>query len=514
MICFNIIQLFVILKLCSGMRYIDLKSNFISDGVEVQHGYFMTSGKYKMFHARDPALEVIQFGETRVFPDVDYTPGTHSLFVEQFKVGDEEALSIYVFRMSVTSNSVVYKVYFHMSEFGYKLIDCAKFTELIKGKIHVSLDLSKSKSHPFFNIHTKEEHGQSTTLIEIRKSIAGFRLRNVEAKRYEFGRIMDSSFPIYMGYSKLNMFLTKATSIFIHKEDNRKYIVLRHWTKNIRFDLMTVNGILAWNAITDPEPSLLEDMHQKVFRLRDRIDGYRALNPLSTLDLAENISPELLGIEKVTGRHGGSTYALYHLEIGKEAYNKIKFVVNSEMLDMLIAKIDDRTLYAKVEVITNSQRTFLIITCLMKIDLVYETVINYYDKPNMENTSYYHVPEPYQTKIVSDMYKKYPVLINMDIDNPPSIVDHGELQYDSYILKYFRIKQEDGRGSVLSGKYAFGDIWQKDLHEIGNIPYEGNKRRLKVIAHSVNSSRIIVKPKNMEYPLLPEELQDYVIIDG
>ncbi|UKK01225.2 hypothetical protein MACK_002038 [Theileria orientalis] len=513
MIYFNIIQLFFILKLCSGMRYIDLKNNFISEGVDVQHGYFMSSGKYKMFHSRDPPLEIVQYGETRVFPDMDYTPGTHSLFVEQFKVGDEEALSIYVFRISVTTSSVVYKVYFHMSEFGYKLIDCAKFTELIKGKIHVSLDLSKSKNHPFFSIHTKEENGVSTTLIEIRKSIAGFRLRNVEAKRYEFGRIVDSTVPIYMGYSKLNMFLTKATSIYMHKEDDRQYIVLRHWTKNIRFDLTTINGMPAWNAVTDPEPTLSEDMHQKVFKMRDRIDGYRNLDVLSTLDLAEHISPELLGVEKVTGRHGGASYILYHFEIGKQSHNKIKFIINSEMVDMLIAKIDERTLHTKVEVIINSHRTFVIVTCLMKIDLMYETVINYYDKPNMENTNYYHIPEPYQTKIVSEMYKKYPIQIHMDIDSPPSLVDHGELQYDNYMLKYFRIKQEDGRGTVLTGKYVFGDIWQKDLIEIGNIPYEGNKRRLKVIAHSVNSPRIIVKPKNMEYPLLPEELQDYIIID-
>ncbi|UKJ88851.2 hypothetical protein MACJ_002097 [Theileria orientalis] len=193
--------------------FVDLKSNYISDGITVHHGRYSVNGKYMMYVGKDKGIDCVFYG-TGILYKREERFIAEQVMIEIFEDILAKYFVIHVFADTVLNHTKVKRKYYTYSDAGYRKIDHNTFMSKITSEIELIFDISKKTMHPYMN-QIVECTNYYTETYSIVKQIGGIRLDGFEAPKYTYGIVWDSSMIIKMGCSTLDSFVSKCEKFSI-----------------------------------------------------------------------------------------------------------------------------------------------------------------------------------------------------------------------------------------------------------------------------------------------------------
>ncbi|BAM41126.1 conserved hypothetical protein [Theileria orientalis strain Shintoku] len=208
--CINFI-LFLVLVIRESVGnnvFVDLKSNYISNGITVHHGRFSVNGKYRMYIGKDKGIESVIFGTGVLYRRAECPIG-EQVIVEMFEDIIVKYFVIHIYTGTVLNHTRVKRKYYSKSDWGYKKIDQNTFMTQMTSEVELMFDVATKIIHPYMvqMVESEKYYTETYSLID---QVGGIKLDGLEAPKYTYGIVYDSSMMIKMGYSALESFVSKC----------------------------------------------------------------------------------------------------------------------------------------------------------------------------------------------------------------------------------------------------------------------------------------------------------------
>ncbi|UKJ88849.2 hypothetical protein MACJ_002095 [Theileria orientalis] len=250
---------------------------------------------------------------------------------------------------------------------------------------------------------------------------------------------------------------------------------------------------LVWDAEIKDYTHAIQKDHVEAIKTQMKIsEKQEPYNPI-ILDIAERVSPELFGIEKVTGGLGNGDYVLYQMKKKYSNHYKIRTIVDTDCDNMEIFEMDDRFIFSSIEVFSNRYRKIVVINSMLKDgnDLVRRQ--DMLKKMNEGQECYRRVGGMTKVLIYASLEQNFPVRINLFLDErETSVYESKETNEENENFIMFNIKESDGRGMRYVFKYVFGDILEKRKYKMGNVPEEPCIKDYDVLKKNIFQTEVIV----------------------
>ncbi|UKK01224.2 hypothetical protein MACK_002037 [Theileria orientalis] len=211
------------------------------------------------------------------------------------------------------------------------------------------------------------------------------------------------------------------------------------------------------------------------------------------LDIAERVSPDLFGIEKVTGCLGNGDYVMYQMKKKYANQYKIRTIVDTDCNDMVLVETEETYIISSVEVFSNRYRKIVVLNSIVKNGNISPTRRDMFKKIINGQGYYRRVVGVTKRSIYSTLEINFPVRINLFLDQrETSVYESKETINETEKFTIFNIKESDGRGMKYVFKFVFGDILERRKYKIGNMPEEPCRKVYDVLKKNVFQTEVIV----------------------
>ncbi|EAN31205.1 putative integral membrane protein [Theileria parva strain Muguga] len=485
-----------------GINYVDVKNYNISRGVNVFHGRFGTDDKYFMFVGDLEPITQLRFGNELIFPN-DTGSNNYNLFVEMFIKNNIKLVSFYVHTFHKGLLKEVKRKVIKLYSDTYSYISNEEFMFNIDKPILVSIDIGPRPKHPFITRFISEHDKSCVKKYYIVNKYHAFKFDGKSSPRYKFGYVYDLDHPVVVGYTKRPYLIEKCVMIEISKNFRfnclfqlfYKYTtIILHDVNEQRYELRPILGKKHWFLKYYTDEMISNELNLNAIKFYGCYINNRGI-PVVTLDISELASPEIFGIEKVTGTVNNWTYKLYKLKKKYENDYKIKMVLDSKIKRKNIYCQRNHYIKYNIEVYINSEETYV----CNRYNLILENVIvkelrMYMKKTNEQKYSYVYIDDGIIVKMIDDLH---PIKLDVTIDEEqPSLFEKKEISNKELTIYHFSIKETNDFGESILNKYVFGRVYQTTSFQFGNIPQEPFRKHRVMIVGDINTNKFIVRNKS------------------
>ncbi|BAM41124.1 conserved hypothetical protein [Theileria orientalis strain Shintoku] len=473
---------------------IDLKTYQITGNVNVFHGYYSKSGKYKMLVGYEDPIEKVYYGSQLVYPDDPEDDKGTKCFVEIFDVYRTINYRIYI----VSENpeiSDIYKRINYVDDKGVLIkIPKLKFTRRQARKIYLNIDVSNDKIHPFIDKTFGTSDGNNTIECKTKDHYHGWSFSGTHTVSYNFGNAYDSTTPIVVGYKMFDEFMTEFGGVTYYYKNNR--------LEGLSFD----KGDVKLNYIKDfdgPQtlwiaiPSSLTDLVDDKKKLAHSIMNKPELQPLPAgllmVDVSEEITPSLFGIDKTVGKMGIWHYTLYSVNEKYKQNFKLARIVDSMATNPVLYALGDYATESVVEKYKRNGSILLFITSTIPGSVGnFKSVSSFIWRNQGGTEAWNQLTLTDISYFVKSLNRSGPVQIDVAIHDEPTYVYSKSISEDQngfYID--LSIKEPDGL-AIEENKYLFRSIKGKQTYERGNMPTDPFKKAVYFLSEYSNSRNVVI----------------------
>ncbi|EAN31202.1 hypothetical protein TpMuguga_03g00900 [Theileria parva strain Muguga] len=487
-----------------GVNYVDVKNYNISLGVNVFHGRFDKDCKYFMFVGDLEPITQLRFGNELIFPS-DTGSKNYNLFVEMFIKNNIKLVSFYVHTFHKGLLKEVKRKVISISYDTYSYIGNEEFMYNIDKPILVSVDIGPKPKHPFINRLISEYPTSFVQIFGFTCVYKGFTLDGKSGPRYRFGYVYDSDHPALVGYTMYPYLIEECSVIKIYKtyfnyenrsNPNYESSWVQLYDKNQqKYELRPILGKEYWFLRNYSDEIKSDAVICSAINLYKKYSKHGGI-PLVTLDISELASPEIFGIEKVTGSMANNwTYKLYKLKKEFEKYCKIRTVIDPTIKIRNIFIQKKKYYKYNVEVYRNSEKTYVYNSFNEYYEEIVSKDLKIFKKTNEEKYDEIHIND--YPKTVKMMKKWYPIKLDVTVDEEqPSLFEKKEISNKELTIHHFSINETNDFGESILNKYVFGRVFRTTSFELGNIPQEPFRKHRVMIVGDINTNKFIVRNKS------------------
>ncbi|XP_955148.1 uncharacterized protein TA09470 [Theileria annulata] len=487
-----------------GVIYVDLKNFIISNGVNVFHGRFNINSRYFMFVGDSEPISELRYGNEVIFPKENGSQ-EYNLFVELFIINKVILVSFYVHTFNDGLLKSVNRHTISISSDKYSHISNEEFMSNINKPVLVSIDIRPKPKHPFIKRSTSDHVNLQMVIYKFANNYNEFELDGKSGPLYKFGYVYDSNRPAVVGYTKRLYLIEECVLIMIY---NLYFIYLNIYYFRIepfmielygnyirKYQIRTILGEEYWFLAEYGDDMLSNQIIMDAIKLFKSYINQQGI-PVITVDISELATPELFGIEKVTGSSNIWNYTLYKHERKSGYEDRIRVIMDSN--------IDKRKIYVQrndydsfnIEVYRNEETTYVI------NERKYQrknSMIKMYDihQLKLETKKYNQVEDRERKKIIEKFEKSYPIKLDITIDEEqPSLFEKKEISDGEMTIHHFSIKETNDFGESILNKYVFGAVYATGSFQPGNIPLEPFRKNKVMINPNINTNKFIVRNKS------------------
>ncbi|EAN31204.2 hypothetical protein TpMuguga_03g00463 [Theileria parva strain Muguga] len=468
-----------------GVNYVDVKNYNISRGVNVFYGRFNKFGKYFMFVGDLEPITQLRFGNELIFPN-DTGSNNYNLFVEMFIKNNIKLVSFYVHT-------------FHkglLKEVKRKVIRLYSDTYSYIGP---------KPKHPFVTRLISEYSNSYLKTCKFINDYKGFIFDGISSPRYIFGYVYDSNHPAVVGYTMYPYLIdecfsiTTLTSHFNFNILSKRFYeisVIETSDNNVqKYEMRPILGEECWFLIEYTNEMISNEAILNAIKLYKFYSNNKVM-PFITLDISELASPEIFGIEKVTGLTGIYTYKMFKLKEEFENNCKIRMVIDPTIRRRNIFIQKKKYIKYNVEVYRNIEETYVFNRYSIKIgDIIMKELIIY--KKGTYEEQYVSVIQNAYKQILKMIDDLHPIKLDVTIDEEqPSLFEKKEISNKEMTIHHFSINETNDFGESILNKYVFGRVFRTTSFELGNIPQEPFRKHRVMIVGDINTNKFIVRNKS------------------
>ncbi|XP_955147.1 uncharacterized protein TA09465 [Theileria annulata] len=488
-----------------GVIYVDLKNFIISNGVNVFHGRFNINSRYFMFVGDSEPISELRYGNEVIFPKENGSQ-EYNLLVELFIINKVILVSFYVHTFNDGLLKSVNRHTISISSDKYSHISNEEFMSKINGPVLVSIDIGPKPKHPFIKRSISDDVNFKMRRYKLENNYKGFMLDGKSGPLYRFGYVYDSNRPAVVGYTKRPYLTDECVYIAIYKShpdynDLFQYMIepfmIELYDHNVhKYDMRPILGDEYWFLTEYSDDMISNQINMNSINLY-RHYRYQKTIPIITLDISELVSPELFGIQKVTGSTRNYIYKLYKHERKFEYEDRIRLIIdsNNNKRNIYIPKIKYK--YFNLEVYRNDEETNVIIS---NENVIMNGIKNKQSrllKKRGNEEKYNQVEDRERKKIIEKFEKSYPIKLDITIDEEqPSLFEKKELSDGEMTIHHFSIKETNDFGESILNKYVFGAVYATGSFQPGNIPLEPFRKNKVMINPNINTNKFIVRNKS------------------
>ncbi|XP_955155.1 uncharacterized protein TA04675 [Theileria annulata] len=483
-----------------GVIYVDLKNFIVPNGVNVFHGRFNSNGVYKLIIYQPNSIKLVKFGDCILFPRSFVSKAQkfldYKLAIELFLDNSNKFALIHKFTSNLDSSFTYQRFSFKLNPDCFTFITIDQLLTHIETDVFLSFDVSSNHCHPFLKVTTQMLNENEIKLYSITDRFYNVKFNGIEAPKYSIGSVYDSKFSAAVCYNKIDVLTSSCIKIAIFNRNSKKIVQIDNGFK-LEFSLRKFLGVKYWfltKKSTDPVHDIR--IHSAIY-LYDMIHSSPGVLPI-VLDISENISPDLYGIEKVIGMADEWTYTLYKVKKSHQKDYAIRSVVETwtNVNKIYTPKENDQHLY--VEVLRNDSKTMLFMFSYVKEDLGLKLKYEILQKSSGEE-EYTKLNEE-QSKVAMDEFKKiYPIKIDVTVEEEPnSLYEKRELYNEEEVFHYLSIKETNELGENITEKYRIGNVYGLYQYEVGNVESEEYRKKKTMIEGNINKKEIIIKKVEIE----------------
>ncbi|XP_955156.1 uncharacterized protein TA04680 [Theileria annulata] len=489
-----------------GVIYVDLKNFIISNGVNVFHGRFNINSRYFMFVGDSEPISELRYGNEVIFPKENGSQ-EYNLLVELFIINKVILVSFYVHTFNDGLLKSVNRHTISISSDKYSHISNEEFMSNINKPVLVSIDIGPKPKHPFIKSTTSDDVNFKMYRYIFEDNYKGFMFDGKSGPLYKFGYVYDSNRPSVVGYTKRPYLTDECVSIAIYKShpdynDTFQFMIepfmIELYSHNVhKYDMRPILGDEYWFLTEYSDDMLLDELYNKPLKLYRLYKKQPYGIPLITLDISELASPEIFGIEKVTGSIGIFKYTFYKQERKFHKEKKIRLIIDSNIRyrKIYIPRIQYDTF--SLELHRNDEVTYVIMNQKYEIKNGIKIKQSRLFKKRENDQKYNEVEDKERKKIIEKFEEWYPIKLDITIDEEqPSLFEKKELSDGEMTIHHFSIKETNDFGESILNKYVFGAVYATGSFQPGNIPLEPFRKNKVMINPNINTNKFIVRNKS------------------
>ncbi|XP_955158.1 uncharacterized protein TA04690 [Theileria annulata] len=489
-----------------GVIYVDLKNFIISNGVNVFHGRFNINSRYFMFVGDSEPISELRYGNEVIFPKENGSQ-EYNLFVELFIINKVILVSFYVHTFNDGLLKSVNRHTISISSDKYSHISNEEFMSKINGPVLVSIDIGPKPKHPFIKSTTSENVNYQIRRFKLAYNYNWFIFDGKSIPLYRFGYVYDSNRPSVVGYTKRPYLTEECVSIAIYKSHPdynnlfqfmfEPFMIELYGHYRHIYEMRPILGEEYWVLKEYSDVMLLDEVNKNSLKLYRLYRRHNKGLPIITLDISELISPELFGIQKVTGSTRNYIYTLYKHERKFEYEDRISVIMDSNIIyrNIYVPKIKYK--YFNLEVYRNDEATYVILNQKYEIRNHIKVIKSRLIKKGVNEEKYDELKDKEGTKIIQMFEKSYPIKLDITIDEEqPSLFEKKEISDGEMTIHHFSIKETNDFGESILNKYVFGAVYATGSFQPGNIPLEPFRKNKVMINPNINTNKFIVRNKS------------------
>ncbi|XP_955157.1 uncharacterized protein TA04685 [Theileria annulata] len=490
-----------------GVIYVDLKNFIVPNGVNVFHGRFNINSRYFMFVGDSEPISELRYGNEVIFPKENGSQ-EYNLLVELFIINKVILVSFYVHTFNDGLLKSVNRHTISISSDKYSHISNEEFMSKINGPVLVSIDIGPKPKHPFIKSTTSEHVNYQIRRFKLAYNYNWFIFDGKSIPLYRFGYVYDSNRPAVVGYTKRPYLTDECVSISIYKSHTGYNNLFQFMFEPFRieivddyirsYEMRPILGEEYWFLTEYSDDMLLDEVIMDAIKLNIWYRRHPSGMPVITLDISEIITPELFGIEKVTGSSNiwNYKYTLYKLKDKYVKEYKIKMIIDPMITNRTIHVLKNKYLKYNLEVYRNEEETYLHNYYSDKRGKIREKKkYTYVKKLRIDNYKLLSLSEFH--KIIQMFEKSYPIKLDITIDEEqPSLFEKKEISDGEMTIHHFSIKETNDFGESILNKYVFGAVYATGSFQPGNIPLEPFRKNKVMINPNINTNKFIVRNKS------------------
>ncbi|XP_955154.1 uncharacterized protein TA09500 [Theileria annulata] len=491
-----------------GVIYVDLKNFIISNGVNVFHGRFNINSRYFMFVGDSEPISELRYGNEVIFPKENGSQ-EYNLLVELFIINKVILVSFYVHTFNDGLLKSVNRHTISISSDKYSHISNEEFIYKINRNVLVSFDIGPKPKHPFIKRSISDHVNFQMYRYKFEDKYKGFMLDGKSGPLYRFGYVYDSNRPAVVGYTKRPYLTDECVSIAIyisHPDYNNLFqfifepFMIELYGHYIRtYEMRPILGDEYWFLTEYSDVMLSDQMNRNAIRLYMLYRAHNRGLPVITIDISELASPELYGIEKVTGSSNlwNHNYTFYKLKDKFDNEYKIRLIIDSNINNRNIYVPKIKYKHFNIEVYRNEEATYVVISDKDEIMDGIRIKQSRLFKKGVNEKKYNNIKNRERKKIIQKFEKSYPIKLDITIDEEqPSLFEKKEISDGEMTIHHFSIKETNDFGESILNKYVFGAVYATGSFQPGNIPLEPFRKNKVMINPNINTNKFIVRNKS------------------
>ncbi|BAM41128.1 conserved hypothetical protein [Theileria orientalis strain Shintoku] len=501
----------MLLKCNCTKMYVDVKINYMSEGVIVHHGTYLKNGSYKMFLGEKDPLEVVFYGNSRLYPPRLETkdPNSHQLIVEVFHTGTRMFVVVHNYSF-LGDDPVGYgRIFFELGMDTYIEVDLPAMVTVITSTVHLSVDIGPKHRHPFIMRTVEDLTTEKKVTYKVVETFNRIPLDGINAPKYAIGYVYDSTAPAVIGYTKMNYLHDKCLSFTVDYKFNAEKVTIKAVNYILIYERRTILNMPVWYLVLRPESIFLEDEVKNALAVYEKLENHWERYLLVTVDISDNVTSDLYGVEKIMGIAGEWKYALY--QVKREFVNtyQIRAVVDVTTQVVKIHRVDKMAANTTVEVYTSADDTVVIVTSYMKNGMIQDKEVEVYEKRNTNFIGFSKMVDPAKTNVLESFVAMYPICLGVVIgDKPNATYGRKEITGGQFKFLYFYLRDSDFRGNDLRDKYRFAYVWERNPYDCGNVTVDGWSKRTRVVNRELNTRKFMIRNT---YSAQPVDVKSYEI---